>query len=269
MCKLLPLLLALALAATPLIAAPSRAQPTDHDLLSTFCEATNIKGATCEAAWNYRNTQGSLCDVTLSKDRYSGRFIASGNSLLVVTYRSECENSATNYGGAVVFEEISGKFIFRSFQRGQTNSHCRTQAKNALEDVLVCITGHLGQGILETGVARMVFTRDFDGGVSMASDFLLTATDSIDAFGANFVTCDEGQKYFGISNLKKGPRAETVSVETSFADAATIRSACNHDFPKPNEVYGGLSSGDAYVPKGYEKHSRRIIDFVTRKITVE
>jgi len=252
-----------------LVAAPACAQATDRALLSAFCDAANIRPATCKRAKNYPSAGRRACDVTLNKDRASGRFIASGNPLLVVAYDSSCEAHATDNGGAVVFEEIAGKFLFRSFQPGMQTRDCVTLAKNTQQDILVCLTGHVGQGLMETGVAQMIFTRDFDGRVSLALDFLLTAEDSNGAYGANVVTCKEGAKYFEVSKLRVGPRPGTVSVEASFADADTVRTACGKGFPKPKETFGTLAPGDAYAPDDFEKHGRLIIDIAARKIAPE
>lgn len=263
------LLLALAASAVLVATAPGLAQPTDRQLLSTFCDASNIKGTTCKRARNYPDAGRRGCDVTLSKDRYSGRFVASGNPLLIVTYSSGCEAHATDDGGAVIFEETAGQYVFRSFQPGITAHDCVALAKSARQDLLVCLTGHVGQGLMETGVALMVFTRDFEGLVGVAPDFLLTAEDSTGAYGANVVTCKEGPKYFEVSKLGKGPRAETVTIEERFADAETIRTACGKGFPKPKETFGELAPGDAYVPESFEKHGKRTIDIGSRKITPE
>ncbi len=263
------LLLALAAGAVLVATTLGLAQPTDRQLLSTFCDASNITGATCKRARNYPNAGRHRCDVTLSKHRYSGRFVASGNPLLIVTYDSGCEAHATDDGGALIFEQIAGQYLFRSFQPGITARDCVTLPKNVQQDALVCLTGHVGQGLLETGVALMVFTRDFDGRVSVAPDFLLTAEDSTEAYGANTVTCKEGPKYFEVSKLDKGPRAETVTINASFADAETVYTACGKGFPNPKETFGELTPGDAYVPEGFEKHGRRTIDIGTREITGE
>lgn len=265
----MPKSLLLALAGSLLVATPGLAQPTDRQLLSAICDSSNIKGATCKRARNYPDAGRHGCDVTLSKDRYSGRFVASANPLLVVTYDSNCEAHATDDGGAVIFEQAAGQYVFRSFQPGVIAHDCVTLARNAQQDALVCLTGHVGQGLMDTGVALMAFTRDFGGRVSVAPDFLLTAEDSTDAYGSNVVTCKEGPKYFEVSKLGKGPRAETVTVEASFADAETVRTACGKGFPKPKETFGDLTPGDAYVPGGNEKHGKRTIDIGTRKITAE
>jgi hypothetical protein len=268
--KLSSFRLAIAFGAVSLLAVmPVRAQTPDRALLSTFCEAAQIKADTCKRAKNYPNAGRRSCDVTLAKDRYGGRFVGSGNRLLVVAYDSGCEAHATDDGGAVVFEEIGGKYLFKNFLPGMATRDCVTLAKNATQDVLICLTGHVGQGLMETGVAQMAFTRDSDRRISIAPDFLVTAEDSTGAYGANVVTCKEGAKYFEVARLREGPRPETVTVEVSFADTDTVRTACGNGFPKPKETFGELAAGDAYVPEGFEKHGKLVIDVATRKIAVE
>jgi hypothetical protein len=135
------------------------------------------------------------------------------------------------------------------------------------QDSLVCLTGHMGQGYLEGGVALMSFTREYGKGVSIAPDFLLTATDSTGAHGSNVVTCKKKPPaWFELTKLAAGPRKETVAFEATWADAETFKTACGKGFPKPKETFGTLSKGDAYVPEGFEKKGRVIIDLVTRKV---
>ncbi|MBR1238348.1 hypothetical protein [Bradyrhizobium sp. AUGA SZCCT0182] len=265
--KQFPAVVALALAGACLFASPARADDADRALLSTFCDAADIKESTCTRARNYPDAGNRECDVKLTSDRHSGRFIAAGNPLLVVNYESGCEPHATDNGGAVVFEQSGGKTIFRSFQPGSQVNNCVTLPKSAGQDWLMCITGHIGQGNLETGVAEFVFTQDYSRNVSISPDFLVTAVDSIRAYGANVVTCKERSKYFEISDIKAGPRPQTVTVTVSHADANTIRKACRKGFPKPKAIFGKLSRGEAYVPEGYEKRGKLIIDLVTRKVT--
>ena len=100
-------------------------------------------------------------------------------------------------------------------------------------------------------------------------DLLLTAEDSTGAYGANTVTCKELSHYFGVSKLRAGPRPQTVAVKLEYADAGTIRTACGKGFPRPKELFGKLSRGEAYVPTGYEKKGDFIIDLVTRKVALE
>ena len=154
----------------------------------------------------------------------------------------------------------AGEYSFKNFQPGSQTNDCVAVAKNPQQDVLVCLTGHMGQGHLESGVAQFVFTRNYSREIGMSLDFLLTAEDSTGAYGANTVTCKEGQKYFGVAKLAAGPRPMTVTVDVDYADAATVRAACGKKFPKPKEVFGELAKGDAYVPAGYEKKAKFIID---------
>ena len=139
--------------------------------------------------------------------------------------------------------------------------------KGAQQDVLVCITGHIGQGYLESGVAQMMFTRDHGKDIGLSLDFLLTATDSTGAHGANTVTCKESSKYFGVSKMAAGPRPMTVTVKVEYADAATIRAACGKGFPKPKETFGSLPKGEPYVPTGYVKKGKFVIDLASRAVT--
>ena len=116
--KSIPALVALAIAGACLLASPAHADDADRALLSTFCDAADIEGSTCKRAKDYPDAGNRACDVKLTADRHSGRFIAAGNPLLVVNYESGCEPHATDNGGAVVFEQSGGKSIFRSFAAG-------------------------------------------------------------------------------------------------------------------------------------------------------
>ena len=93
----------MALGALVSLPAAADAQSPDRALLSTFCDAQNIQGATCRKAKNYPN--GRACDVKLGKERYGGKFLAAGTGLLVIGYESGCEPHATDFGGSVVFEQ--------------------------------------------------------------------------------------------------------------------------------------------------------------------
>jgi hypothetical protein len=265
--KPLHALLALALggACLPSLA---HAQDADRALLLTFCDAANIKGSACTKAKAYPNADNLGCDVKLTEDRHNGRFIASGNSLLVVNYESGCETHATGDGGAAVFEQSGGKSIFRGFAPGSRVNDCIV-LKGELQDQLACLTGHMGQGILSSGVAQLVFTEDASKDVSIATDMLVAAEDANGAYGANVVTCKEGPKYFALTDIKPGPRPRTVSVKAGYADAETIKKACSKGFPKPKQTFGKLLRGDAYVPEGFEKRGTFVIDLVTRKVTLQ
>ena len=253
--------------AVGIMASPARAQDGDRALLATFCDAANIRGSACTRAKAYPDTAGRACDVKLSKDRYTGRFAAAGPALLVIAYDSGCEPHATDFGGAVVFEQAGTATRFNGFLPGAQPRNCVTLPKDKRQDLLVCITGHMGQGHLETGVALMNFTRNYSKGIAISPDFLMTAEDSIGAYGANVVTCKEQSHYFGVSKLSPGPRPGTVIADITYADAETIRTACGKGFPKPKEVFGELAPGDAYVPPGYEKTGRIMIDLTNREVT--
>src|SRR5690348_10946020 len=83
-------IIALLFAAFPPATATARAADTDRALLSTFCAPADIHGSTCKRAKGYPNAPRQGCDVTLDGDGYRGKFLPSGNPLLVVTYESEC-----------------------------------------------------------------------------------------------------------------------------------------------------------------------------------
>ena len=254
---------AFALAASPALAQDA----ADRTLLATFCDAPNIKGDTCTHAKGYPASGKRNCEVKLLKDRFTGRFIASGNPLLVVNYDSGCEARANDDGGSAVFELVKGNYSFVGFQPGMRVNDCITVPRSEKQDTLVCLTGHMGQGYLEGGVAQMLFARDYGKGIGIKYDFFLRATDSTGASGSNVVTCKKKPpKYFELSKLGAGPRKETVAFDATWADAETIKTACGKGFPKPKEVFGTLAKGDAYVPPGFEKKGRVIIDLATRKV---
>jgi hypothetical protein len=261
--------IALTLAAVVFAPSPTLAQDTaTRTLLATFCDAPNIHGDSCKRAKGYPGFGGKGgCEVKLLGDRFAGRFVPAGNPLLVVNYESGCESRANDDGGAVVFEQVAGKYGFVGFAPGSRVNECIVVPRSDKQDSLVCLTGHMGQGYLEGGVALMSFTRDYGKGISIAPDFLLTATDSVGAYGSNVVTCKKKPpKYFELSKLAAGPRKATVAFEATWADAETFRTACGKGFPKPKEVFGTLAKGDAYVPEGFEKKGRVMIDLVTRKV---
>jgi hypothetical protein len=240
--------------------AKDKAPNADRPLLATFCDAADIKGSACSRAKNYRS--GKRCDK-LRPDRYSGKFLADGTTLLVVGYESNCEAHATDFGGSVIFEQKDGASIFKGYQPGFQVNDCLVVARNEMQDRLICITSHIGQGHLESGVAEMVFTRDFSKSIAMSLNYFVTGEDAVGAYGSNVVECKETSKYFGFAKLGAGPARDTVSVEIAHADKETIETACKKGFPKPKETFGELGDGEAYVPQGYEKKARFVIDLTT------
>ncbi|QIG97407.1 MULTISPECIES: hypothetical protein [unclassified Bradyrhizobium] len=249
-------------AAILLIASPARAQDKDRALLSTFCAAANIKGSACTRATSYPHGEGRACDVKLTEERYAGRFLAD-NALLVVNYESECEPHATDFGGVALFEQSGKTARFIRFLPGAQGHDCIVTPKDERQDALICAVGHMGQGILESAVARLAFSQKSGKRIEIAPDFLMRAEDAVSAYGSNVVMRNEGLKYFGLSNLAAGPRQNTVAVDVDYADDETIRTACGEGFPKPKELYHDLLPGEAFVPEGYEKKKRLIIDLVT------
>jgi hypothetical protein len=253
------------LAGVTALPVPGEAQPADAQLLSTFCSPSNIRGSACKRAKAYPSRKA--CDVTLGKNRYSGKFVA-GRTILIIDYGSECEAHVNDFGGAVLFEQTGGALAFKGYQPGFQARDCVVLAGTD-KDRLICLTGHMGQGQLESGVAEMVFTQDFAKGIKLSFDFFATADDTTSAHGANTVDCNEQEKYFGLSKLAAGPRRDTVLVDVAYADAETIKTACSGGFPKPKEVFGELADGEAYVPGGHEKTGRFVIDLATRKLVPE
>lgn len=265
--KMIPMTAALLFGAAALVTSAAAAQDADRALLATFCDAANIKGAICMRAKNYPEAGKRNCDVKLSPARYSGKFAGGGRTLLVVSYQSGCEPHAENFGGAVLFEQTGGKPVFSRFLPGSQTNDCVVLPRGAQRDILVCLTGFMGQGVIEGGVAQMVFTHEYDGRIKITHDFLMTTEDTTSAWGANVVTCKEPPpKYFGVSKLSAGPGPNAVTVTLAYAGAATMRTACGAGFPKPKETYGDLAPGDAYVPEGSEESGRFVIDLETRQV---
>jgi hypothetical protein len=261
---------ALAASATVVLAAasPARAQDAaNRTLLATFCDAGNIKGDTCSHAKGYPAAGKRNCAVKLLGDRFGGKFIASGNPLLAVNYESDCEARANDDGGAAVFELVKGSYSFVGFQPGARVNECVVVPRGEKQDSLVCLAGHMGQGYLEGGVAQMLFARDYGKGIGIKFDFLLRSTDSTGAHGANVVTCKKKPPaYFELTKIAVGPRKETVAFDATYADADVFKTACGKGFPKPKETFGTLSKGDAYVPEGFAKKGRVILDLARRKV---
>ncbi|MGY4302801.1 hypothetical protein ACVIJ6_000044 [Bradyrhizobium sp. USDA 4369] len=247
-----------------------RAEAADGDraLLSQFCAPEAIAGSTCKRVKSYPNAEEQSCDVTLQPGRQQGRFLAAGNLLLLVSYGSGCEPHANNFGGVAVFEKVGGVYEFLGFWPGLDVSECVIDTRDGAHDVLVCLTGWMGQGVIESGVARIDFASGSDGSFDMSYDFLLKAEDTTGAFRTNIVTCSEQLQYFGLSKLAKGPRPGTVVAGVSYADRETIETACGKGFPKPKDAEGRgePAAGEGSVPKGYAKTGSVLIDIANRTV---
>ncbi|BAM91336.1 exported hypothetical protein [Bradyrhizobium oligotrophicum S58] len=239
---------------------------TDRALLSLFCAPKAIAGSTCKDARSYPAEQGR-CDVTLQPGRQQGRFLAAGNPLLLVSYGSGCEPHVTNFGGVAVFEKAGRAYKFLGFQPGVDVSECVIGARVGAQDVLVCLTGWMGQGVIESSVARIVFDSGSDGSFNLSYDVLLQAEDTTSAYLTNFVRCSEQLKYFDLSKLAVGPSPGTVVAGVSYADRETIETACGKGFPKPNKDAEDMrepAAGEGSVPKDYAKTGSVVIDIASR-----
>jgi hypothetical protein len=248
-----------------LLAFPARAQD-DRALLATFCDASNITGKACKRARGYPNAPRRGCDVTLTGDRSIGKFLG-GNPLLLASYESGCEAHTTDNGGVVVLEQSGGAWVFRGYAPGMQGT-CIT-VPDAQQDALVCLTGHMGQGIMETGVALMRLAAGAKG-IALSFDFLLRAEETTGAFGANTLTCKaRPPRYFELDKLKAGPRPMTVSLEASWADAEIFRTACGEGFPRPEDAIGERPPGEVWVPDDRMKRGTIVVDLATRKVTTQ
>ena len=199
------------------------AQPSDAILLRQFCQLTSIKGNECSNARNY--ARGRRCNVKLNEDRYTGRYIGS-QELLVVRYESDCEAHSNDFGGSIIFERVGGGYAFRGYQPGIVFSECASIPRGPRQDRLICLTGHMGQGQLEASVSEVVFRRRVLSSIRASLDILLTATDTEGAYGTNKVECNATRILFGLSNIERGPTADTVHVSATYADREAIQQAC-------------------------------------------
>ncbi|WP_257165844.1 hypothetical protein [Bradyrhizobium sp. SRS-191] len=247
----------------------ARADATDRALLSQFCAPNAIAGSTCKQAKSYPSDDERGCNVTLQPQRQQGRFLATGHPLLLVSYGSDCEPHANNFGGTVVFEQVGDTYQFLGFQPGIDVDECVIAAKDGAQDVLVCLTGFMGQGIIESAVARVGFPTGSDGSFEMTYDVLLRASNSTGAFSSNVVTCTEQINYFGLSKLAAGPRPGTVVVTVSYADRETIEKACAKGFPIPKDALDhNIAPDEAFVPDAYAKRGSAVIDLSSRTATL-
>jgi hypothetical protein len=247
---------------------PAGAATTDRALLSLFCAPKAIAGSTCKQARSYPS-EDRACNVTLQPGRQQGQFVAGANPLLLVSYGSDCEPHANNFGGVVVFEQVGGGYKFVGFLPGMAVHECVIAAKDGAQDVLVCLTGGMFQGVIESGIARVGFPSGSDGSFDMSYDFLLQSEDTTGAYSSNVVSCSEQLKYFGLSKLARGPRPGTVVAKVDYADRETIEKACAKGFPIPKDAEEHeLRPGEAYVPTPNAKSGSVLIDISTRTVTL-
>lgn len=244
------------------------AQTSNRELLRLICDARNIKDSQCTRAKGY--PEGKACNVDLQETRAEGRYLSAETTTLLVVYQSDCEAHATNNGGSLVFEKRGGgSFVFKGYQVGLVVNECTSILKGTRQDRLICTTGYMGQGHLETTVSEVVFTQDFSRDVKTSLDVLATASDDSGAYGANTVECKGTLKLFDLSSPKPGPAPDTVLVVASYADTNVIRKACAPGAKPPKEALGPAQLGEAYVDDGDILKGRFIIDLATRRIVRE
>ena len=240
------------------------AQNLNATLLRQICESKDVRGDECAKAKDYPN--GETCTVTLSGDRWIGRFMSS-QTILLARYESDCETHASDNGGSIVFEQRGESWAFNSYQPGEVFVECATVPRGAHQDRLVCTTGHMGQGFLEATISEVVFTRDVSKAISMSPDVLVSATDSVGAYGVNTVECKEQRALFSFSEIERGSAPDTVLVTVEYADRAVITQACRKGAPRPKGVQRGArpARGEAFVDPKAVKKARFALDLETRE----
>jgi hypothetical protein len=241
--------------------------PSNRELLSYFCDPANIKDNNCIRAKNYSN--GDDCNVELGEDSLiEGRFVSSTAPLVLVRYSSDCESHATEDGGSVIFERGTSGLRFVGYQPGLVFESCATIPVADSRDRLVCITGHMGQGYLESGIAEVLFEQNGPQAIKTDLKFFQRARDTVGALGANTVKCKSKFAWFGFSNAQVGPGTGTALVEASYADADAIRRACARNAPKV-EALRRAPVGEAYVREDDIKQGRFVLDLASRALMSE
>jgi hypothetical protein len=241
------------------------AQSLTATLLRQICEAKDVRANECTKAKDY--PEGKDCNVKLRDDRWTGRFISS-QTILLVGYESDCEPHATDFGGSVVFEQTGQSYVFKSYQPGLVLAECTSLPRNSLQDRLVCLTGHMGQGFLESTVSEVVFTRDFSRSIAASLDVLVTATDSSGAYGVNKIACKESRVLFTFSNIAPGPTSDMVLVTVGYADRSVIAQACRPGARVPKDVVDrrSVGRGEAFVDPKLIKEGRFTLDLAKRQL---
>jgi len=247
-----------------LVAAAVRADDADRALLSTFCDAADIKGSACTRAKGYPNA--GTAAATSSYQRiatapvYRGRQSAAGGH-----YESGCEAHATDNGGAAVFEQSDGKTIFRGFAPGSHANDCRHREERAA-GLAGLPHRHIGQGILEGGVAQMALTQDYSKDISISADFPPHRRKFHRRLWRQCRHLQGTLEIFRGLGHQAGTRPQTVSVKASYADAGTIKKACAKGFPSRSKFRQALA-GRRLCARRLREARHFIIDLVTRKVT--
>ena len=143
-----------------LFAWPAAAQDADRLLLAAFCDLGNIEGSTCKKARLYPDAGTRACDVKLTQGALHrqirrGHRRCSSSPMKAAASRTPPMAAARSCSNSSPTNMCSG--VFSRARRPTTAS---TLPKSTQQDVLVCITGHIGQGYLESGVAQMIFNAE-------------------------------------------------------------------------------------------------------------
>ena len=204
--------LPLVLAASPALAQDA----SDRTLLAHLLRCRQHQGRHLHAGEGISGPARRACDVKLLPERYSGQVRRGGNPLLVVNYDSGCEPRANDDGGAVVFEQAARQIPFRRLSsRASRVNDCIVRAAGREAGIAGLPHRPYGPGLSRgRRGADGVRARLRQGHQHFEYDFLLRATDSTAAYGANVVTCKKKPpKYFELSKLAAGPRQETVAFD--------------------------------------------------------
>ncbi|HQR19565.1 MAG TPA: DnaJ domain-containing protein [Burkholderiaceae bacterium] len=240
------------------------ARPSSDDPLHLICEARDIKDNTCSRAKGYPD--GRVCDVRLKGPRIEGHFLSPDSTILLVSYLSDCEPHATNWGGSLLFEKRGASIVFKGYHRGIVVTDC-TSIVGPGRERLLCATGGMGQGHASTHIAEIVFTQKADGKVEISGDHVISALDSSGAYGANRVECNATLKLIDLASPKPGPVPNTVLVKARYVDAARIRKACDSDRVFSKEIFVPAPAGEAYVEESEILEQWLTLDLATRKLT--
>jgi hypothetical protein len=248
---------------------PSRTIPVDEPgegeaklpmqtLLTTFCAVDDISGSECLRMKNYR--PGQPCRVQLTGKSYAGKLLASSAGIVVADYISECESHATEFGGSVVLEQTDKGLSFRGFVPAYRSHDCAVvPATGGDHDGLICIMTHTGYGQTETSVSEFVLARTSQKAIGI-SHVDITHTSNVEA-GENALTrvsCngDQGFEKLGLRQLQAGPAAGIVTVELTYADAASVKAACVSAVSGPDHAISLLYGGDGFLSEAAQKRRR-------------
>lgn len=248
---------------------PSRTIPVDEPgegeakfplqtLLAAFCAVDDISGSECRHMKNYRS--GQTCTVKLTGKSYAGKLLASSAGIVVADYMSECESHATEFGGSVVLEQTGKGFSFRGFIPAYRSYDCAVvPATSGDHDSLICIMTHSGYGETETSVREFVLARTSPTAI-VISHADITSVSNVEAGenGLVRVSCDgdQGFEKIDLGQLQAGAAAGTVTVELTYADAASVKAACVSAVSGPDHAISLLHGGDGFLPEAAQKRGR-------------